>query len=430
MPRQPSIHIEPAASRLDETLAVRLTGLGAGAVVTVRSRIPGPGGQNFDSYATFRADPAGEIDLTSQAPLEGSYTGVDPMGLIWSMRSDPAPAPQADGTSGLDPVTVRFAAEVNGQEVAVQTCERFVLDPGVRRTEVREGGLVASLFTPNRPGRYPGVMILTGSSGGFDESGAALLAAQGYAALALAYFAKDGLPAQLFQIPLEYFEQAIAWMQAHPAVDGSRLGVMGWSRGGELSLLLGSTFPQFRAVVAVVASGQVWQGMGRSVDGVERDRPAWTWRGEPLPYVPRRFPPDVTDRIRNREPITMLSAHVAALENRSAVEQATIPVERIRGGLLLISGQDDQTWPSTMLSDWVVERLERHRHPYPYRHLAYPGAGHSIWPLYVHRAAPPGPRYHPVRQIWYNDGGSPAADANARQDGWRQVLAFLTEHLG
>jgi dienelactone hydrolase len=105
---------------------------------------------------------------------------------------------------------------------------------------------------------------VTGSEGGFRWAGtvAPLLACHGYAALALAYFdyqGMEGLPTSLMEIPLEYFERAIAWMGKQPQVNRDKLAVVGISKGGELALLLGSTFPEIKSVVAYVPSGVVWQ---------------------------------------------------------------------------------------------------------------------------------------------------------------------------
>jgi hypothetical protein len=51
----------------------------------------------------------------------------------------------------------------------------------------------------------------------------------------------------------------------------------------------------------------------------------------------------------------------------------------------LVSGVDDQMWPASDLADIALRRLEAHRHPFPFRHLKYPEAGHTIlvpyWPL-------------------------------------------------
>src|SRR4029450_9175270 len=94
--------------------------------------------------------------------------------------------------------------------------------------------------------------------------------------------AMDGLPTDLSQIPLEYFNQAIQWLQVHPAVDGDRLGVFGSSRGGEAALVIGASFPAIKAVVANVPSHVVWQGANADLS---KKTASWTLGGVGLPFV-------------------------------------------------------------------------------------------------------------------------------------------------
>ena len=67
-----------------------------------------------------------------------------------------------------------------------------------------------------RLGPAGGGGIPWGAGGGLSEGGAESFAREGFAALALAYFELDGLPRELMEIPLEYFEGAIAWLKRHP----------------------------------------------------------------------------------------------------------------------------------------------------------------------------------------------------------------------
>ena len=57
-----------------------------------------------------------------------------------------------------------------------------------------------------------------GGIGGLVEYRASLLAAHGFAVLALAYFAYADLPKQLQEVDLEYFEEAANLLLAHPKV--------------------------------------------------------------------------------------------------------------------------------------------------------------------------------------------------------------------
>src|SRR3989344_6437973 len=105
----------------------------------------------------------------------------------------------------------------------------------MKKIPVREQGLVGTLFYSGSPSSA--VMILGGSSGGMRESKAEQLATHGFAALALAYFAEEHLPAGLKQIPMEYFAKAIAWLRKVEGIQ--RIGIWGSSRGAEAALILG-----------------------------------------------------------------------------------------------------------------------------------------------------------------------------------------------
>jgi dienelactone hydrolase len=97
-----------------------------------------------------------------------------------------------------------------------------------------------------------------------------------------------------------------------------------------------------------------------------------------------------------------------------------IPVERIQGSVLFISGQDDQMIDSERISALSMERLRKFEHPYTFEHVVYPGAGHSIWVPYssTHAAVPS------VGKVWVL-GGTLAANARASADAWRRILDFF-----
>jgi dienelactone hydrolase len=170
--------------------------------------------------------------------------------------------------------------------VAESKIERLFVAGGVERVPVRHDGLVGTLFRPAGSGPFPGVLVFTGSGGGIDEGRAALLASHGFAAFALAYFNADGLPDNLIDIPLEYFETGLQWMASRSEVDGNRIGITGQSRGGELVLLLASIFPSIRAVVAGVPSAVVWGGFGKGTDEMQPPPVAWTHGGKPVLAMP------------------------------------------------------------------------------------------------------------------------------------------------
>jgi dienelactone hydrolase len=410
VPPRPAIELSPRRVLTDEATTIRVTGLKAGQTVTLTASMRDDLRRNWKSWAVLVADDAGVVDLTTHRPITGTYSVVAPMGLIWSMVPR-LPGEQIPAFASIDDhyMVVTLTAETDGKEVATAYLERDRRGETVTKKEVAEGGLVGIFYTPGGEGPYPAVITLGGSGGNMDVQTAVILASRGYAALALDYFGGQGLPDQLSQIPLEYFADALAWLQAQPVVDGERIGVIGHSRGGELALLLGATFPEIKAVVSYAGSGVVF-------GGYPGPGPAWTLGRETVPFAPSEL--DLAPE-RDRPAVVPGPAEELA--------KAEIPVERINGPVLLISGTADRVWPATMLSEIARERLAAHDHTYPYDHLAYEEAGHTLpvpyWPATVD------PFPHPLTGVIVEPGGTRATNAAAGAAAWAEVLAFLEAAL-
>jgi dienelactone hydrolase len=299
------------------------------------------------------------------------------------------------------------------------------------RRPVDREGLVGELLLPGTQprGPLPAVLVLHGSEGGLHKQYAQALAGEGYVTLALAYFGAEGLPQGLEEIPLEYFGEGLRWLQAQPEVDAERIGVVGRSKGGELALLLGATYPEkIKAVVGYVPSGVAWQSIPSGPASMrEGPKSSWTFGAEPVPFVPFKPSPPVMAAIEGffwGRPTSLTILHESALEDEAVVERAAIAVERINGPLLLISGTDDRLWPSTRLSEIAMERLRSHEHPFPYEHLRYEGAGHLIRApstdetLFARESGP------------FVLGGSTETNRAASADSWPRVIDMLSRGLG
>ncbi|MEU6410844.1 acyl-CoA thioester hydrolase/BAAT C-terminal domain-containing protein [Microbispora sp. NPDC046933] len=300
---------------------------------------------------------------------------------------------------------------------------------GPRRTEVREKGLVGVLFSPPSEGPHPTVIVLGGSEGGVPERAAAALAGEGFAAMATAYFGVDPLPRHLVEIPLEYFAGVIEWLRGREEVDRRRLGVLGRSRGGELALLLASTYPDaIGAVAAYVASGVVWQATPADPAAMpSAPRSSWTLGGRPVPFVPAARPTAAEGAVflsfLRGEPVAFRPFFERAMGQREAVAAAAIAVEKINGPVLLLSGGADRLWPSGDFAEAVMRRLADYGHPFPYRHLHYAEAGHLIGvPGTMY--GPGGHRFGPILM-----GGGREPDEAASRDAWPTVVSFLRTAL-
>jgi pimeloyl-ACP methyl ester carboxylesterase len=342
----------------------------------------------WQAHATFIGDDSGCFAVAHQAPISGTYDGISSIGLVWSAERLPGEAQPVPAGSIMRPFPVDLEAVSPEGRREKATFERRVAGPGVIRHPIRSEGIVGTLFLPPGAGPHPGVLVVSGGGGGIDEFRGPILASHGYAALALGYFGVEGLPRGLVNIPLEYVENALAWMRRQLWLRDELLAVWGASRGGELALLLGATFAEINAVIAWVPSGVIFWALGLPEPGDTRPRAAWTFRGKPLPYLQENNSSHGPEpEAVPGEPVAYTPFYRSFLRDAQAVERAAIPVEKIRGPVLLVSGTDDQTWPSPELAGIVLRRLEAHHHSFPFRHIEYPGAGHLIlvpyWPLTV-----------------------------------------------
>jgi pimeloyl-ACP methyl ester carboxylesterase len=178
--------------------------------------------------------------------------------------------------------------------------------------------------------------------------------------------------------------------------------VIGLSRGGELALLAASlTSERVGPVASVVGSGVPWGAWGEGTDVLET---AWRFAGEPVVQMAE----DEDDPY-------------ACIDDEAMVAAAEIPVERAVGPVLLLSGEDDQLWPSTRLSQIAADRADREGAGDRVLHVAYPDAGHAI-------GLPPG---FPSRAAFDEGGytvrfgGSLTGNHAARLDAWHRLLEHV-----
>jgi dienelactone hydrolase len=384
-----TVSVGPHQTLLDEPIHVRVSGAPAGAAVTVAVESTDSTGLDWRSSATFRADSRGRVDLDTAASRSGTYTGVAATGLIWSMspagRHDAAYIWHRSGPSS-------FTATVHaGASTASTTFERSLTTAPLdeRDASLASDGFVGRFLSePVGDVPRPAVLVIGGSEGGMDTFLAAMLAARGYPALAVAYFGEPGLPPALSAIPLEYFEGALRWLAAQPGVDATRIVVYGGSRGSEAAELLGvHDADQVHGVIA----GSPSTVAGCSLPACEG--PAWTLGGVPVPFTRTWDDP-------------------AASDNPSAV----IPVEKIDGPVLLVCGEADTVWSSCAFSRAAVAALDADPTAPPHELVAAPRAGHFVNQLVPGEPEVSASEVTPAQH---------ALDELALPDVWRHVLAFL-----
>lgn len=397
-PRHGSVSVTPVSSLSDQPVHIVVRGLDPDRTLTVGLGSTDALGHVWTSQAVFRSDGAGTVDLVRARAVSGSYRGVDPMGLIDALH--PASS-QATAYYWHVRAPQRFQVTVteDGSEVAVGEFSRGAAGPGVRVTSesLAATGFFGQFWKPPA-GSAPRAAVLEfgGSEGGLDGQllGAALASA-GYPTLNIAYFGEPGLPSQLKGIPLEYFAGALRWLARQPGVLPSQIYVSGVSRGSEAALLLGAYYPSLVHGVIASSPGNVSLCSYPDCTGA-----AWTLHGQPLPY---------TRQFDNLDPT----------DNPAAV----IPVQNIRGPVLLDCGTDDLTWISCAFAQAIQRRLTAAGDRYAHVLYRYVGAGHLVGGLIP---------YEPISSATASrgPGDTPLANADADARLWPDVLSFLAHPSG
>ena len=82
----PGIVAVPHAATIDVARRIALHGFAPGEQVTGAATLRQNDTSTWRSVATVVTDADGSIDVATAAPVSGSYAGVSPMGLVWSMQ--------------------------------------------------------------------------------------------------------------------------------------------------------------------------------------------------------------------------------------------------------------------------------------------------------------------------------------------------------
>ncbi|XP_072220211.1 acyl-coenzyme A thioesterase 3-like isoform X2 [Leuresthes tenuis] len=409
MSAQVRVRLLPSARCLfDEPVQVKVAGLKSRQVVTLRARSTDDKGVVFSSSATYRADGSGEVNLDRDPSLSGSYVGVEPMGLLWSMRAD-IMHKRFQKTSPLNAHVVNFSVhEEEGGKLAEATNERRLIRDGVTRVPVKDGNIRGVLFTPPGGGPFPAVLDLYTFGGGLSEKRASLLASRGFLVLTVALYGHGDLPKNITEIHLDYFEEAIEFLKKQDKIGSKGVGVISLSKSGDLALSIASFLPNIEAVV--------W------INGCSANTAL------PLYYKQRLILPALMFDFKKAIPtesgaiISKYSMHDPLEEENKAT---LVPIERATGRFLFVASEDDLNWDSKAYMDEMVERLKRHGRE-NFESVSYPGAGHYLEPPY-------GPycpsSFHGVAGkpvLW---GGEPRSHAAAEVHLWKKIQEFFRTHL-
>ncbi|XP_033733484.1 uncharacterized protein LOC117322657 [Pecten maximus] len=401
---------------VDDRFAVHVQGLNHSDDVTIQANICDGDDVLFTSTGCFRADENGGVDVTKQESLAGNYTGVDAMGLMWSMEQTPGKRPGLrPGKKDVStPEAVRLTV-FNGhhtseditqktpQPLSTTLVQRWYKAKEVEMTDVSHGCVRGRLFVPPGPGPFPGVIDMYGTAGGLLDTRAAMLASRGFVTLALAFFGYKDLPKTFWDLDLKYFKEAVEFLNTHPSVIPDSVGLLGLSKGGELAQLIALHCPQVRAVVSI--NGVPCLSIASIRNGCEILEPD--------------APMDTSELIFTDEEYVIFKNCVVPKENATF-----FPLWQRDLQFLNICGSDDQ------MTNYQLQEQQYEVFPDVHKDnmelVVYEGAGHLIEPPYtpVTKLA-----YHKFFRMTFIIGGFREQHARSQEDAWRRIQTFFRIHL-
>uniref|UniRef100_UPI0037E78DCE acyl-coenzyme A thioesterase 1-like n=1 Tax=Semicossyphus pulcher TaxID=241346 RepID=UPI0037E78DCE len=393
----------------DDPLQVTVAGLRSRQVVTMRARSTDEKGVVFSSSATYRADDNGEVHLDRDPSLSGSYTGVEPMGLLWSLKADTLHK-RFQKRDARKPHVVKFSVhEEEGERMLAEADnERLLLGDGVSRIPIKEGNIRGVLFMPPGEGPFAAVLDLYTFGGVLSEKRASLLANKGFVVLTIPLYGHKDTLKNVREVHLDFFEESIEFLKKQAKVGAKGVGVISLSKSGDLALSVASYLAGVEATV--------W------INGCSANTafPLYYKKSLILPALTH----DVTKKILT-ESGAFIGKYVPNDPLADENKDTLVPIEKAEGRFLFVASEDDLNWDSKAYMDMMVERLKHHGKD-NFQCVCYPGAGHYLEPPY-------GPycpsSFHAVvgkPALW---GGEPRSHAAAEVHLWKKIQEFFRDNL-
>ncbi|XP_062373493.1 peroxisomal succinyl-coenzyme A thioesterase-like [Sardina pilchardus] len=414
----PVLSVRPTRALVDEKFQIVVRNLHPKQEVTLHSLHQSEDKDYWEAFGHYTSNENGTVTVMEDASRGGTYVGIEPMGLLWSLRPVPG---SRDGLrlrkrDVLSPMVVNISVHKGHMTqgfsekdaLATVVTERWYLAPGVQRVDIREQGVTGTLFIPPGPGPFPAVLDMWGGGGGLVEYRAALLASNGFVSMALEF-----LPAfeqREVDVDTAYFETAYKVLQTHPQVCPDRVAVLGLSFGTSVTLTMAAYSKVAQPRCCVCISGSHVHPVNKSLF-------------EAFQYIMKKMAKariDENNHVIWRDVILPIPTE----------PDLKVDVGRINCPLLIVIGQDDQNWATVESTEDIEQMMERAGNRHLLTVLSYPGAGHLIEPPYT-----PHIRYSnfvtqfkrmKMLMLW---GGQTKPHAHAQEDSWEKILLFLQKHL-
>ncbi|XP_060933262.1 peroxisomal succinyl-coenzyme A thioesterase-like [Limanda limanda] len=413
-----SLSVQPSRGQMDEKFIVLIQNAPPGFQLTVHAFHQCEDKFKWEAFGHYTADATGTVNVSEDLSLGGTYLGVEPMGLLWSLTPVPGSKPglMIRKLNVQTPMEVTISVYQDHQtegfvdlvSLASVLVERWHMAPGIRRIPITEDGLSATLFLPPGPGPFPGILDLLGSGGMLLEYRSALFACHGFASLALDYLTnKVSIETGNF-VDNKYFESAYNVLQQHPQVLGSRIAMVGLSLGCAITFKMAVYSDVFKPPDFIIYT------------------PGKLSFSSSIPPTLRAMLNTGKTRVNEENQIIFRDLLLPITTDTSFKAD----VGRLQCPLLLVVGEDDQNWPAYESAMDIKEMMEGAGNSHLLTVLSYPNTGHIIEPPFTPHTRASNFMFaasrHKSTCLW---GGEKVAHSHAQEDAWRKMLLFLRKNL-
>jgi len=267
--------------------------------------------------------------------------------------------------------------------------------------------------------RYPGKAIIAfgGSTGTMliNRMLAEQFANAGIDVMIIEYHGQEGLPDDLLNQPVEVVGYAAEWLKN---AGYKKIGLWGISMGTCLAVLAAANFPDFISCAVLVSPMHMVTQAEKKNDSGVREGSAFALYGKPFPYAKWNMDTKAFNRRYFRDCLKHRDLYSRGIiENayrNNTEEAALLPVEKINGSVLFISGHQDGMCPASESSVLMMDRLKANEFQYPFEHFDYEHLGHFILPFKPY-----------ISKLLIAERKYPKECDAERAEAWKVTLSFL-----
>ena len=247
---------------------------------------------------------------------------------------------------------------------------------------MKKNGFVGHMAEPERNKTDKAVIVIMGGEKSIIPGIkiAERFADFGITGLAVSLFGAEGLAENVDRIPIEMFENAVAFLREERKIKS--ISIYGMSMGSIFAALTAEYVGGINNVILCSPTHVPFEGTLKDKKTMTGYSVA-TWREKEIPFVRADFSAGdmgkyVYDEGAGRKVTKMWIAYRDGYLDKDKEAKAALHLEKTRARILLVAGTGDEAWPSDYSARYIKSTLDNVDYENDYKLLLYPNASHLI----------------------------------------------------